>query len=139
MPNSSNSYADTTDVIKYRGAVSADALSRLPDILEACSAELRLVAKRQGKDLDEIIEGDDDVALLVCKGVCDASVNYYNSTQSNDPVMTQFSQAAGGYSISGTLASVGGAFYFPKKFLKDIGLSCQKVGTIGVFDYDFSN
>lgn len=134
-----NSYATIDDVIAYRGALSTAAIERMPTILESCSAELRLIAKRQGRDLDEMILADEDIGLIVKKGVCDASANYFNSTESKDPIMTQFSQAAGGYSISGTLANPGGAFFFPKKFLRDIGLGSQQVGTIEVFDYDFSN
>lgn len=133
------SYATLTDVIAYRGAISADATSRLPEIIKSCSAELRLIAKRQGKDLDEMIDDDEDIEIVVKKGVVDASINYYNSTESNDPIMSQFSQSAGGYSISGTLSSPGGAFYFPKKFLKDIGLSNQIIGVIEVFDNGVSN
>lgn len=133
------SYATIDDVIAYRGPVSAGAMERLPLILESCSAELRLIATRQGKDLDEMIESNEDIGILVKKGVCDASANYFNSTENNDPIMSQFSQAAGGYSISGTLANPGGAFFFPKKFLRDIGLGSQQVGTIEVFDYDFCN
>lgn len=134
-----NSYATVDEVIEYRGALTPDAVTRLATILPACSAELRLIAKRMGKDLDQMIAEDEDIAIAVKKGVIDASVNYYNSTESKDPIMTQFSQAAGGYSISGTLTNPGGAFYFPKKFLKDIGLGNQNVGVIEVFDYDFCN
>lgn len=133
-----NSYATVDDVIEYRGALTPDAITRLGTILEACSAELRLIARRMEKDLEEMVL-DEDIAIAVKKGVIDASVNYYNSTESKDPIMSQFSQAAGGYSISGTLTNPGGAFYFPKKFLKDIGLANQRVGTIEVFDYGVCN
>lgn len=134
------SYATVSDVIAYRGPLSADATSRLGVILETCSAELRLIAKRQSKDLDEIIDADEDIAIAVKKGVIDASVNYYNSTLDNgEPLMSQISQAAGGYSFSGTLANPGGAFYFPKKFLKDIGLGLQTVGKMEIFDYEKFN
>lgn len=129
-----NSYATTDDVIALRGSLSASELERMPKILESCSAELRLIAKRQNKNLDEMVSTDEDIALAVTKGVVDASFNYYCSTESKEPVMTQFSQSAGGYSVSGTLANAGGAFYFPKKFLRDIGLAVQKVGIIEVFD-----
>lgn len=132
-----NSYATTEDVIAYKGSLTADAITKLPEIIKACSAELRLIAKRQGKNLDEMMEADEDVAIVVKKGVIDASVNYYNSCENKDPIMSQFSQAAGGYSISGTLLNPGNSFYFPKRFLKDIGLSTQRVGTIEVFDNEF--
>ena len=133
------SYATTTDVIAYKGAISADMMERMDKILETCSAELRLIAKRQGKDLDQMIADDEDIAVAVTKGVVDSSVNYYYASENKEPIMTQFSQAAGGYSFSGTLANAGGAFYFPKKFLRDIGLSTQKVGTIEVFDYGIND
>lgn len=128
------SYATTDDVIAYRGPLTADAIERMNTILPACSAELRLVAKNQGKNLDEMLEADEDIALAVKKGVIDASANYYNASQQNEPIFTQFSQAAGGYSVSGTIGNPGGAFYFPKKFLRDIGLATQKVGCIEVFN-----
>lgn len=134
-----NSYATTDDVIAYKGSISAEMLERLPKILESCSAELRLIAKRQNKNLDEMIADDEDIAIAVTKGVVDSSVNYYNASESNEPIMTQFSQAAGGYSFSGTLANAGNAFYFPKKFLRDIGLYSQKVSTIEVFDYGIND
>ena len=133
------SYATTTDVIAYKGAISAGMMERMDKILETCSAELRLIAKRQGKDLDQMIADDEDIAVAVTKGVVDSSVNYYYASENREPIMTQFSQAAGGYSFSGTLANAGGAFYFPKKFLRDIGLSTQKIGTIEVFDYGIND
>ena len=134
-----SSYATTDDVIALKGALPASTIERLPAILESCSAELRLVAKRNGKNLDEMISDDEDIALAVKKGVVDASMNYFYSSENKEPIMTQFSQAAGGYSFSGTLANAGGAFYFPKKFLRDIGLGTQRVGTIEVFDYGIND
>ena len=133
-----NSYATTDDVIAYVGSLSADAITALPEIIKTCSAELRLIAKRKGKNLDEMIEADEDVGLVVKKGVIDASMAYYNSRENKDPIMSQFSQAAGGYSISGTLLNPGNNFYFPKTFLKDIGLATQQVGSIEVFDNEFT-
>lgn len=134
-----SSYATTDDVIALKGALPASTIERLPVILESCSAELRLVAKRMGKNLDDMIEADEDIAIAVKKGVVDASVNYFYSSENKEPIMTQISQAAGGYSFSGTLANAGGAFYFPKKFLRDIGLGTQKIGVIEVFDYGFND
>lgn len=134
-----NSYATTDDVIAYRGALTTDELERMQTILPTCSAELRMIAKRQGKDLDQMLVDNEDLALLVTKGVVDASINYLYSTTNKEPIMSQFSQSAGGYSISGTLSNPGGAFYFPKKFLRDIGLASQKTGIIEVFDYDMCN
>lgn len=132
------SYATTDDVIALRGAMSADALERLNTILPICSAELRSIATKNGKDLNRMVFENEDVELMVKKGVVDASVNYYYSTENKEPIMTQFSQSAGGYTVSGTLANAGGAFYFPKQFLKDLGLKAQRVGTVEIFNNEFT-
>lgn len=131
-----DTYATTDDVIALKGSLTADEIARLSTILPICSAELRLVAKRQSKNLDEMIEEDGDVLIAVKKLVIDASLNYYYQSENKEPVLTQFSQSAGGYSVSGTISNPGGSFYFPKKALKDIGLGSQRVGTIEVFDYE---
>lgn len=129
-----NVYASTADVIKYRGPQEADTLERIKDILPACTAALRQYAKQAGIDLDKAVKEDDDISLLTRKAVVDSSFNYLNSLKNNDPLMTQFSQAAGGYSFSGTFANVGGGFYFPKSVLRTLGISRQRITTLEVWD-----
>lgn len=131
-------YATIDDVIKYRGPQEAKTMDLLEAHLEGCSARLRMFAKKAGLDLDGLYEEDEDIALTVKIGVIDSVMNKLNSNSNNDPLMTQFSQAAGGYSVSGTLANVGGDYYFPKRFLKDLGLLRQTIGTIEVFDYEYA-
>ncbi len=128
-------YATVTDVITLRGSQSTETIERLDDILKKCSSNLRLYAKQRGVDLDEMYDSDEDVQQVIIKGVVDASCSYIGASTSNTPAMSQFSESVGGYSISGTYANVGGSFYFPKNFLKTLGIARQNVGTIEVFDY----
>lgn len=128
-------YATTTDVIDLRGAQPTDILNRLDSILKKCSSNLRLYARQRGVDLDKLYDTDEDIQQIIIKGVVDSSYSYLNSTTSNLPAMSQFSESVGGYSISGTFVSVGGSFYFPKNFLKTLGLKNQRVGKIEVFNY----
>lgn len=128
-------YATTTDVISLRGPQSAETLDRLDDILKKCSSNLRIFARNHDVDLDKLYEEDEDIQQIVIKGVVDASCTYIGSSAANTPAMSQFSESVGGYSISGTFANVGGSFFFPKTFLKTLGITKQNVGTIEVFDY----
>ena len=131
-------YATTSDVIKYRpGLLEALAVEHLvEDIIPTCSAALRVYAKQTGIDLDSLVEADEDIRLLTAKAVVDASINYMNATESNEPLMSQFTQSVGGYSVSGSYANIGQGFYFPKQALRTIGIMRQKVSAVEVFDYD---
>lgn len=129
-------YADTDDVIKYRGPQPASVLSMLGAHLEGCSARLRLFAKNSGIDLDELYTNDEDLKIVITERVVDSVMSKLSSNSGNEPLMSQFSQAAGGYSVSGTFVNIGGDYYFPKAFLRDIGITRQKIGTIEVFDYE---
>lgn len=129
-------YADTDDVIKYRGPQPASVLSMLSAHLEGCSARLRLFAKNSGIDLDELYNNDEDLKIVITERVVDSVMSKLSSNSGNEPLMSQFSQAAGGYSVSGTFVNIGGDYYFPKAFLRDIGITRQKIGTIEVFDYE---
>ena len=128
-------YATVTDVISLRGPQSTETIERLDDILKKCSSNLRLYAKQRGVDLDELYDSNEDIQQVIIKGVVDASCSYVGSTKSNIPAMSQFSESVGGYAISGTYANVRASFYFPKNFLKTLGIARQNVGTIEVFDY----
>ena len=47
--------------------------------------------------------------------------------------MTQMSQAAGGYSVSGTFLNPGGGLFVKEAELKALGLKRQKYGVIEVY------
>lgn len=129
-------YATTDDVIAYRGALDADTLGRLEPVLRTVSAQFRVEASHYGKDLDSMIEESEDLEEVTKVLVIDATLNYINSTATNDAPLSQFSQAAGGYSISGTYFNPGGGLYSKKNWLKLLGVSRQKVGTLEVFSFD---
>lgn len=129
-------YATTDDVIKYRGPQSASVLEMLDAHLEGCSARLRLFARHASIDLDELYNSDEDLKIVITERVVDSVISKLSSNTGNEPLMSQFSQAAGGYSISGTYVNIGGDYYFPKNFLRDIGITRQKISSFEVFEYE---
>lgn len=129
-------YATTDDVIKFRGPQETSTLTRLTEILPSCSASLRRYATMAGIDLNALVEDDEDVKELTKKAVVDASFYYLSSLSQNETLLSQFTQSAGGYSLTGTLANVGGGFYFPKSVLRTLGIVRPKVSSFEVFKYD---
>ena len=55
------------------------------------------------------------------------------TSTTNEP-MTQFSQSALGYSMSGTYLVPGGGLFIKKSELSRLGLRKQKIGTIEMYD-----
>lgn len=127
-------YATASDVIKYRPGLDAKTVQHLAeDIIPICSSAIRLYAKNAGINLDQKALDDEDIASVLAKTVVDASVSYMNASESNEPLMTQFTQSVGGYSVSGSYANVGNGFYFAKSALMALGIKRQRVSTIEVF------
>lgn len=130
-------YATKSDVIKYRPGLDTETIEHIAnDIIPAASATLRLYAKNAGFNLDEAFSDNEDIQLVVAKAVVDSCVSYCDASKSHEPLMSQFSQAIGGYSVSGSYANIGNGFYFPKSALQTIGIKKQKIGTFEVFKYD---
>ena len=115
-------------------------LWRVPDanderptyLLLLVSDLLRTEAKKVGKDLDKMIEAD-PVMKSVAKSVVVDVVARTLMTSTDQEPMTQFSQAAGGYSVSGSFLVPGGGIFIKKTELARLGLRRQQVGGIDFY------
>lgn len=101
-------------------------------LLPLVSAEIREKARQSGKDFDAMIAADEngDLMLLAKSVSCDVVRRYINDNSSDGPAMTQMSQAAGGYSVSGSFLVPGGGLFLKKSELARLGLRRQRVGVI---------
>ena len=126
-----NAYATTSDLATLWRPMSGAELTRANELLEIVSSELRVRAKRLGKDLDELAE-DDDYKAVLKSTVCDIVSRVLMTSTDSEP-MTQFSQSAGGYSVSGTYLSPGGGLFIKKSELARLGLKQQRWGGLNVF------
>lgn len=111
-------------------------LERHMDIFQNMSGvaynNLRLEARRVGKNLDQMIEEDPVYADVARSVVADVILRYIAASQTQEP-MTQIAQSAGGYSASGTLLVPGGGLYIKKSELARLGLRRQKVGGVDFY------
>ena len=116
----------------YGVSLSLSDAERVENLLGAASAMLNVELKKRGKTPSYITDDDDltEVAKLV---VC-ASVNRImkkNSSAGAD--LSQYSQSALGYTVSGTFLNPGDDLYFLTNELKRLGLKRQRIGVVELY------
>lgn len=123
MPN----FATIDDLETLWRPLESSETEKADALLEIVSNELRYRAAMVGKDLDQMIEATpilSDVAKSVTVDVVKRTLQ--QSTEGD--AMSQMSQSAGGYSISGTFLVPGGGIFIKKSELQRLGLSNQRIG-----------
>ena len=93
---------------------------------------LRQEAANVGKDLDAMLESG-KVKENVVKSVCVDIIARTLMTSTNSEPMTQMSQSALGYTVSGTFLSPGGGLFIKTSELARLGLRRQKIGAIDLY------
>lgn len=125
-------FVDLDDITKLFRPLEQDEVEKAEALLEVVSDCLRQEAKKVGKDLDKMIE-DGEVYLNVVKSVTVDVIARNLMTSTNDEPMTQVSQSALGYSMSGTFLVPGGGLFIKKSELARLGLRRQKVGVLEIW------
>ena len=128
-------YAVIEDIELLYRTLSDEEKSKVNELLTVSSSMLRLEAKKRGYDLDTLISEDEDYSNVVKLVVCESVIRALRSCTSSDnstmsPLLSQYSQSALGYSVSGTFLNPGDELYFLKNELKRLGLLKQRYGVI---------
>ena len=118
----------------WRPMTSAEQ-ARASSLLEVVSASLNMEAQKVGKDLPALVAADPDLAM-VAKSVTVDVVARTLMTSTNQEPLTQFTQAAGGYSASGSFLVPGGGLFIKKSELARLGLRRQRMGVIEPYAVD---
>lgn len=128
-------FATLEDVAALTGKVySGSEQARLTALLADISNALRFEAEKVGKDIDEMIVKSEAYASVVKIVTVDVAVRVLRQNLDTEP-MTQESQAALGYSWSGTYAIPGGGISgaIMRNDLKRLGLRRQRYGSIDLW------
>ena len=131
-------YATVDDVCQLWRNMTTEETNKAGYLLQVVSAGLREEAKKVGKDLDKMIEADEDLAV-VAKSVTVDVVARTLMTSTNQEPMTQMTESALGYSVSGTFLTPGGGLFIKKSELARLGLKRQRFGVMELYDYDQRN
>ena len=128
-------YATIDDMTALWRTMTADEQERAEQLLTVVSASLRVEANKVGKDLDALIEEDSDLGEVAKSVTVDVVARALMTSTDQEP-MTQFSQSAGGYSVSGSFLTPGGGLFIKKSELSRLGLKRQRYGVIDVYGTD---
>ena len=126
-------YATIDDITKLWRKMTPEEIERAESLIPVICASLRSEAKKVGRDLDAMIAEDPDLAL-VAKSVTVDVVARTLLTSTNDEPMTQTSESALGYSLSGTYLVPGGGLFIKRSELARLGLKRQRYGVIDLYE-----
>lgn len=126
-------FASIDDVKKLWRDLDVDEETRAEQLLLIVSDSLRYEAFKVGQDLDAMIDKNPFLANVAKSVTVDVVARVLMTSTTNEP-MTQFSQSALGYSMSGTYLVPGGGLFIKKSELSRLGLRKQKIGTIEMYD-----
>ncbi len=103
---------------------------RAERLLEVVSDSLRMEADKVGKDLDAMIAKKPEYFANVVKSVVVDVVGRTLMTSTEQEPMTQFSEGALGYQVSGSYLVPGGGLFIKNSELARLGLKRQRMGVI---------
>ena len=125
-------YANLSDITALWRQLTQAETERAEALLPVICASLRAEAKKTGRDLDQMIGENPDLAE-VAKSVTVDVVARTLMTSTNQEPMTQYSESALGYSVSMNYLNAGQSLYFLRNELKDLGFMRQVYGALEVY------
>lgn len=124
-----NTYATIDDVIILFRPLTNEERARAEALLPIIEDSLRMEAVKRGKDLDQMVDDNPALASVIKSVEVDVVGRTLNTSTSSEP-MTQMTQSALGYSVSGSYLVPGGGLFIKKSELARIGLKRQTVKAI---------
>ncbi len=126
-------YATVSDITVLGRSLTAQEQQAAEVLLEQASAKLRLIAKKYGKSIDELIESDEDYGDAVKNIVVQATLRALGSVTESTPALSQGSETNGSYSIQMTYLNAGQSLYFLRNELKELGILRQRYGLTDIY------
>jgi hypothetical protein len=131
-------YATLADIRAAGYPLTAAQETAATTMLEQSSAQLRIRARKAGKDIDAMIAEPDtgeDYALAVKSVIVQAVCRALDSaSNAGSACITQGSQTLGAYSVQQTFYNPGRSLYFQNNELKDLGLyQGQSFGAVEIY------
>lgn len=125
-------YASAADLAALWRPLTDQETQRAEALLPIVCASLRTEARKVGKDLDEMVQADPDLAEVAKSVTVDVVARALMTSTDQEP-MTQVTESAGGYSASGTFLIPGGGLFIKTSELARLGLCRQKYGVMELY------
>lgn len=130
-----NDFATMDDIQTIWRELKPEEMYRAKELLTVVSESLRYEAEKVGRNLDQMIS-DNEHLKNVAKSVTVDVVARTLMTSTDTEPMTQRSESALGYSVSGTYLVPGGGLFIKKSELARLGLRRQRYGVIELYGHD---
>lgn len=126
------SFATVDDMTLLWRQMSQQEQARASELLNIISASLRAEARKTGRNLDEMIKNNPDLASVAKSVAVDVVARVLMTSTDQEP-MTQMTQSAGGYSASGTFLVPGGGIFIKRSELARLGLRRPRYGARDIY------
>lgn len=133
--NGMDDFATMDDLEKLWRDLKPDEIDRAKKLLKIVSDSLRYEAEKVGKNLDQMIEDNEYLKSVATSVTVDVVARTLMTSTDSEP-MTQRSESALGYSVSGTYLVPGGGLFIKKSELARLGLRRQRYGVIDFYGTD---
>lgn len=128
-------FATVEDVNDLWRPLKPDEVERTKKLLPIISDTLRYEAVKVGKDLDKMAEEIPGYVNVIKSVTIDIATRLLLTSTNAEP-MTQVTQSALGYSVSGTYLVPGGGMFIKNSELARLGLRRQRYGGIELYGDD---
>lgn len=125
-------FAKVEDVERLFRPLSSDEIERCAALLPAVSDSLRQEAINRHKNLDKMLVEGDILPNVLISVTVDIVARTLMTSTTTEP-MTQISESANGYSMSGSFLNPGGGMFIKNSELARLGLKRQKVEAWNLF------
>lgn len=125
-------FATVDDLITLWRPLKSSESERAEALLKVVSDSLREEAKKVNKDLDGMIAESPSFLTVVKSVVVDVVARTLMTSTDQEP-MTQYSEGALGYSVSGSYLVPGGGLFIKNTELSRLGLKRQRYGVIDFY------
>lgn len=130
-----NPFATIQDIIDLFRALTPDEMKRAESLLPIVSDSIRQEALKVGKDMDKMLAEGKVLENVVKSVTVDVTARALMTSTNSEP-MSQMSQSALGYSVSGTFLVPGGGLFIKKSELSRLGLRRQRYGVLELYGND---
>lgn len=124
-------YVTIYDVITLFRPLTPEERAKAEELIPIVLDSLRVEADKVGKDLDIMLDENEALRNVLKSVVVDVVGRTLNTSTKAEP-MSQMSESALGYSVSGTFLVPGGGLFIKKSELARLGIKRQQIRSIEI-------
>ena len=128
-------FATVDDITKLFRPLTTEETDKAKALIPIVCDSIRQEAKKVGKDIEEMLENEELLENVLKSVVVDVVARTLMTSTNSEP-MSQMSQSALGYTVSGTYLVPGGGLFIKKSELARLGLRRQRFGVMEIYGDD---